>query len=135
MFLEFPYFSREACTTTHFPSIRLPSPRRRSIPPGSLNGSGNCINTCGLVSRFGNAPNGLIRALNVWQIDLALTKETKLTERVSMKFGAQIFNIFNHVQYGDPNPNNIAFNYTKAMDSLGNPIPITGYFNRPAASA
>ena len=33
--------------------------------------------------RFGNEPNGIIRALNSWQIDLALTKETKLTERVA----------------------------------------------------
>ena len=90
-------------------------------PTGLLNGSGGCTNTCGIVSRFGDAPNGLIRALNVWQIDLALTKETKLTERVSMKFGAQVFNIFNHVQFGDPNPNNIAFNYTNVLDNLGNP--------------
>ena len=90
-------------------------------PTGLLNGSGGCTNTCGIVSRFGDAPNGLIRALNVWQIDLALSKETKLTERVSMKFGAQVFNIFNHVQFGDPNPNNIAFNYTNVLDNLGNP--------------
>ncbi len=103
------------------------NPAAFAPPPLDLTGvadaSGNCINTCGLVSRFGNAPNGLIRALNVWQIDLALTKETRLTERVSMKFGAQIFNIFNHVQFGDPNPNNIQFNYTQAMDGSGNPIP------------
>jgi hypothetical protein len=65
----------------------------------------------------------LIRALNVWQIDLALTKETRLSERLSMEFGAQVFNIFNHVQFGDPNPNNIAFNYTQATDNSGNPIP------------
>jgi Carboxypeptidase regulatory-like domain len=103
------------------------NPAAFAPPPLDLTGvadaSGNCINTCGLASRFGNAPNGLIRALNVWQIDLALTKETRLTERVSMKFGAQIFNIFNHVQFGDPNPNNIQFNYTQAMDGSGNPIP------------
>ena len=90
-------------------------------PTGLLNASGNCINTCGLVSRFGDAPNGLIRALNVWQIDLALTKETKLTERVAAKFGVQVFNIFNHVQFGDPNPNNLQFNYTNVPDSKGNP--------------
>ncbi|MGB8583123.1 MAG: TonB-dependent receptor [Candidatus Sulfotelmatobacter sp.] len=89
-------------------------------PTGIADASGNCINTCGLVSRFGDAPNGLIRALNVWQIDLALTKETKLTERVSMKFGAQVFNIFNHVQFGDPNPNNIAFNYTQSASNPNN---------------
>jgi hypothetical protein len=102
-------------------------------PTGVADASGNCINTCGLVSRFGSAPNGLIRALNVWQIDLALTKETKLTERVSMKFGAQIFNIFNHVQFGDPNPNNIAFNYTQGTDNLGNPIP-NNWILSPAGS-
>jgi hypothetical protein len=56
--------------------------------------------------RFGNAPNGVIRGLNVWQIDLALMKETKLTERVSVEFGVQAFNILNHVQLGDPNVNN-----------------------------
>jgi len=92
-------------------------------PTGVADASGNCINSCGLVSRFGSAPNGLIRALNVWQIDLALAKETKLTERVSMKFGVQVFNIFNHVQFGDPNPNNLAFNYVQATNSQGNPIP------------
>jgi hypothetical protein len=68
----------------------------------------------GLVSRFGNAPNGLFRALNSWQIDFGLTKTTKITERVAAEFGVQVFNIFNHVQLGDPNTNNLQFNYTQA---------------------
>jgi hypothetical protein len=67
----------------------------------------------GLVSRFGDAPNGLIRALDVWQIDMSLVKTTKITERVALKFGVQVFNIFNHVQLGDPNTNNLQFNYTQ----------------------
>jgi Carboxypeptidase regulatory-like domain/TonB dependent receptor len=92
-------------------------------PTGVADASGNCVSTCGLVSRFGTAPNGLIRAVNVWQIDFALTKETKLTERVSMEFGVQVFNIFNHVQFGDPNSDNLTFNYTQATDNLGNTIP------------
>jgi hypothetical protein len=62
-------------------------------PP--LDANGNFI-------RYGNASPGLIRALNYWQVDLALTKETKLTERVAMEFAVQAFNIFNHVQLGDP---------------------------------
>lgn len=74
------------------------------LDPGGLIDpvTGNCVNTCGLVSRFGTAPNGLIRALNAWQIDIALLKQTKLTERISAEFGVQVFNIFNHVQLGDP---------------------------------
>jgi hypothetical protein len=57
----------------------------------------------------GNAGNGLIRALDSWQMDLALTKETKLTERVSMEFAVQAFNIFNHVQLGEPSALNLVF--------------------------
>ncbi|HKF02585.1 MAG TPA: carboxypeptidase regulatory-like domain-containing protein [Candidatus Sulfotelmatobacter sp.] len=52
--------------------------------------------------RYGNAPNGIGRALNAWQIDFALTKETRITERTSLEFAVQAFNIFNHVQLGDP---------------------------------
>jgi hypothetical protein len=52
--------------------------------------------------RFGDESNGMIRALDSWQIDMALTKETKLTERVVMEFAVQAFNILNHVQLGDP---------------------------------
>ena len=75
----------------------------------------------GAVARFGNAGNGLIRALNIWQVDMAITKETKLTERFGLQFGVQAFNVFNHVQLGDFG--NLSFNYQQtAVDSMGNPI-------------
>ena len=83
-------------------------------PGGAFESDGvTCQLSCGLVSRFGNAPNGLIRALDSWQIDMALMKTTKLTERVAMEFGVQAFNIFNHVQLGDPSTDNLAFNYVQ----------------------
>lgn len=87
-------------------------------PTGVITGfdsSGNpiCTNSCGLVSRFGTAPNGIIRALDSWQLDLALMKTTKITERVAAEFGIQAFNIFNHVQLGDPNGGNLSFNYVQ----------------------
>ena len=71
----------------------LINPAAFQAPP--LDANGNFV-------RYGNAGPGLIRALNSWQIDMALTKETKLTERVMMEFAVQAFNIFNHVQLGDP---------------------------------
>ena len=70
-------------------------------PPTDANGN---------FTRFGNAPNGVIRALNSWQIDLALTKETKLSERFSMEFAVQAFNILNHVQLGDPGNFTLPYN-------------------------
>ena len=57
------------------------------------------------------------------QIDIALTKETKISERVSVEFGVQAFNILNHTQFGDPSTDNLAFNYQQATDSQMNPIP------------
>jgi hypothetical protein len=75
--------------------------------------------------RFGDAGNGIIRALNSWQIDMALMKDTKLTERLSVEFGVQVFNILNHVQLGDPN--NLALNFSQGVDASGNPIP-NNYF-------
>jgi hypothetical protein len=101
------------------------------LDPGGVvtgfDGSGNpiCSLSCGLVSRFGSAPNGLIRALDSWQIDLALMKETKLTERLSWEFGVQAFNIFNHVQLGDPSTDNLAFDYGFAAAQSGPTIQTT----------
>ena len=70
------------------------------------------VDANGNFTRFGNEPNGAIRALPYWQIDLALTKETKLTERTSLLFAVQAFNIFNHVQFGDPNALNLVYDPT-----------------------
>ncbi len=89
-------------------------------PDGSQNLT--CALSCGLVSRFGTAPNGVIRAPTSWQIDFALNKETKLTERVSMEFAVQAFNIFNHVQLGDPSGDNLTLNYGMSAIQTGSTV-------------
>jgi hypothetical protein len=70
------------------------------------------VDANGNFTRYGDAPNGLIRALDSWQIDLALTKQTKLTERVAIKFGVQAFNILNHIQLGDPGALTLTYDTT-----------------------
>jgi len=65
---------------------------------------------------------------------LALMKTAKITERVSAEFGIQAFNIFNHVQLGDPNGNNLSFNYvqqgsTYVLQPAGNLGQITSTNN------
>jgi Carboxypeptidase regulatory-like domain/TonB dependent receptor len=75
--------------------------------------------------RFGNEPNGVIRALPYWQIDLALIKDTKLTERVTLEFAAQFFNIFNHVQFGDPSALNLTYDPTAS--TTGHLTPQGGF--------
>jgi hypothetical protein len=51
---------------------------------------------------WGNAGRGLVRAPITWQTDVSLSKTAKLTERLSLQFIAQAFNVFNHDQYADP---------------------------------
>jgi hypothetical protein len=72
--------------------VPLINPAAFQLPPVDANGN---------FTRFGNAGNGILRAINIWQLDLAVMKETKLTERVGLQFGVQAFNVLNHVQYGD----------------------------------
>jgi hypothetical protein len=78
------------------------------------------IDANGNFTRFGNAGNGILRALNIWQADLALMKETKLTERFGLQFGIQAFNVFNHVQFGDFGKLSLSYAQT-AVDAMGNP--------------
>jgi hypothetical protein len=75
------------------------------------------VDSNGNFTRFGNEGNDVIRALNSWQVDLALMKETKLTERFALHFGVQAFNVFNHVQLGDPA--NFTLNYDPTAASTG----------------
>jgi len=94
-------------------------------PPTDANGN---------FTRYGNAPNGIFRALNSWQIDMALTKETKLTERASLEFAVQAFNIFNHVQLGDPGNLTLVYDPATAATHLDVPgtfgiITTTNNFN------
>lgn len=86
-------------------------------PPVDANGS---------FTRFGDEGNGVIRALPTWQIDLALMKTTHINERLSVEFGVQAFNIFNHTQLGDPgdlsltyDPNSRSTGYLDANPDFG----------------
>jgi hypothetical protein len=76
------------------------------------------VDANGNFTRFGDAGNGLIRALDSWQIDVALTKETKLTERVSMELAVQAFNVLNHVQLGDPGSLSLIYDPTVPITNL-----------------
>jgi Carboxypeptidase regulatory-like domain len=88
--------------------VPLINPAAFQAPPVDANGN---------FTRFGNAGNGLIRALPSWQIDLALMKNTMITERLSVEFGVQAFNIFNHTQLGDPG--NLTLTYDPQSPSTG----------------
>lgn len=93
--------------------VPLINPAAFQAPPQNLDPAA----FAGSVLRFGNEPRGAIRALHYWQIDMALMKETRLTERLALEFGVQAFNIFNHVQLGDPG--NVKLDYVPNSGGLG----------------
>jgi len=102
--------------------LPLINPAAFQAPPQNLDPAA----FAGSVLRFGDEPRGAIRALHYWQIDMALMKETKLTERLTLEFGVQAFNIFNHVQLGDPS--NLKLDYVR------NPNPLIAGFITQAGS-
>jgi hypothetical protein len=83
------------------------------------------VDSNGFFTRFGDAGNGLLRALPSWQVDLALMKDTKINERFSVAFGVQAFNVFNHTQLGDPNQLNLS--YDPAATTTGFLTPHPGF--------
>jgi hypothetical protein len=39
-----------------------------------------------------------------WNFDMSFGKSAKITERVALRFSADMFNVFNHHGYNDPAP-------------------------------
>lgn len=54
---------------------------------------------------FGDAGRNLIRAPGLWQVDTALARTVRVTERLAMQFRVEAFNLFNRAQYGSPQAN------------------------------
>jgi hypothetical protein len=52
---------------------------------------------------WGNAPRNLLRAPGAWQMDAGVSNRILFTESIQLQFRADVFNIFNHPQYGLPN--------------------------------
>ncbi len=75
-------------------------------PPGGSR-SGEWINPAAFAApasgTFGNLGRNAFRGPGLWQIDLGLSKYIPVTERMSVRFRAEAFNIFNRAQYGSPN--------------------------------
>jgi hypothetical protein len=54
---------------------------------------------------WGNLGKNVVRAPGLFQVDTALSKKVRFTERMGLELGFQFFNIFNHPQLAAPNAN------------------------------
>jgi len=59
----------------------------------------------------GDLGRNVLRGFGAWQEDLALRRSFALTERVTLLFRAEAFNIFNHSNFGDPGAQSDAANH------------------------
>ena len=84
-------------------------------------------------ARQGNLSRNALRGFPVWQWDLALRRQFKLSERVSLQLKGEFFNILNHPNFGDPAGSlNTLSTFGVSTQMLGRSLGIgglTGGFN------
>jgi hypothetical protein len=54
------------------------------------------------IYRFGNSSRSVIVGPGIFNLDLGLYKEFKLSERFKLQFRSEFFNAFNHTNFGNP---------------------------------
>lgn len=52
---------------------------------------------------YGNLGRGVFEGPGLADVDVSVFKSTRVTERTSLQFRAEIFNVLNHVNFGTPN--------------------------------
>jgi hypothetical protein len=87
------------------------------------------------IGTLGNLGRDTLRGPDFYNTDLALTKDTKIRESLSLQFRAEVFNLFNHVNYGTPIMNdgtaNLFSGFTKAPVVNGAPTVLIPGANNP----
>ena len=83
-----------------------------SVPPAPPNGIVNCTTTIeygcydpGLLGRIGTAPRTICCGPGISETDFVVMKNIPITERTHFEFRGEIFNIFNHTQFFNPDGN------------------------------
>jgi len=66
----------------------------------------------------GNLGRNVVRGLASWQIDIALRRQIKVTERLSIQLRAEAFNVLNHPNFGSINRSLGSPNFGQATNML-----------------
>ncbi|MFZ0419836.1 MAG: carboxypeptidase regulatory-like domain-containing protein [Candidatus Sulfotelmatobacter sp.] len=74
------------------------------------------------LGQVGNAMRRYFSGPGIYNFDLALLKDTKLTERMQVQFRAEAFNVFNHAQFNNPS-GNIDNNYVGGFGYVTSALP------------
>jgi len=72
---------------------------------------------------FGNLGRNILRGFSQKRIDLGLSKNTKITERIGLEFRWDVFNVLNNVNFATPNNviGDAGTDFGKITDTIGGP--------------
>jgi hypothetical protein len=93
----------------------LPCPNGRAVNPNAFS-----VPASGL----GNAPRNFVRGFGAWQLDMAIRRDFPIHERLRLQFRAEAFNIFNHPNFGNINPNFGQTTFGQATGTLASTLGI-----------
>ena len=97
-----------------------------SLDPGRPHGDliaqyfNTALFTRNAVGTFGNAGKNNLRAPGMFDTDLGLIKNTKITERINTQFRAEFFNAFNNVNFSGPSTSLASSSFGR-ITSAGDP--------------
>jgi len=74
---------------------------------------------------WGDSPRNVARGPGVWQIDMGMAKQIPITERVGLQFRTEVFNIFNHPQYGLPNATILVNGFGSITSTVNTTTPVS----------
>ena len=95
-----------------------------SLTPSGGSNPSNWMNSAAFATpasqTFGNLGRNAFRAPGITQIDLGLSKFLGITEKVNLRFRADLFNVLNRAQYGAPNADIFAANFGTITSTISN---------------
>ena len=77
---------------------------------------------------FGTMGRNSVYGPNFWDVDAALTKDVRITERVTFSFGAQAYNLFNHANFDQPVNDISNPQFGSSIATVGPPTSLLGSF-------
>jgi hypothetical protein len=121
------YLHSANCTTTlqalgglaqgkECPGGRAINPNAFVLPPIDPN-TGN-------TTRLGNAPRNFVRGFDAVQMDLALRRELPIYEKLKLQFRAEVFNLFNHPNFGAINAQFGQLTFGQPTGTLANSLGV-----------
>ncbi len=92
-----------------------------------------CLNTSefapsGLLTGFGTGGRNTYRGPSFFDVDAALMKDIKITERLTFSFGAHAYNLLNHVNFDQPVNDISNPQFGSSIAAVGPPTSLLGSF-------